>query len=298
MLMRGYYVSAMCNSRILMASEVMKFAICLLPLCAHGELYLLTRKMHLALVPVVGYAFMNLMSFWALQRLPAAVAIVIVQLKLLWAACFARLFVRRPLLNKKSFALVAITLGSVATVAHAHESDLSLDRCRYPEASYPEAGSAALAQSAVHATSLVAACVLLAESMLSGFMSVYMQIIFENGENLMWQRNAQIACLSIAFYYLTEGFMPGSDSQACRLGATYVPDTAGWAIAAMNGVGGLLVAFSILYSGAVGKTVATSAAIPLTALSESIFIAHALPSLVQTMLVATVLNAVLMFMMF
>ena len=60
-------------------------------------------------------------------------------------------------------------------------------------------------------------------------------------------------------------------------------------------VGGLLVALAILYAGAIGKVVATSAAIPLTVLSEAILVAHSAPSLVQSMLAGSVMNAVLMF---
>ena len=46
--------------------------------------------------------------------------------------------------------------------------------------------------------------------------------------------------------------------------ATYYPDTNGAILAVVSAMGGLLVALSILYSGAVGKTVATSASIALT----------------------------------
>ena len=42
---------------------------------------------------------------------------------------------------------------------------------------------------------------------------------------------------------------------------------------------------------------ATTAAIPLTVLSEALFIAHKMPTIVQSMLSAGVLNAVLMFML-
>ena len=114
---------------------------------------------------------------------------------------------------------------------------------------------------------------------------------------MMWLRNTQISFFSLFFYFFSEGVMPGGDAEACLRSGTYVPDVAGWAIAGMNAIGGLLVALGILYSGVVGKTVATTAAIPPTVLSEALFIAHKMPTIVQSMLSAGVLNAVLMFML-
>ena len=60
-------------------------------------------------------------------------------------------------------------------------------------------------------------------------------------------------------------------------------------------MGGLLVALSILYSGAVGKVVATSASIALTVFLECAFVRHQLPTVVETSLCAAVLNAVIMY---
>ena len=285
-MMRAYYKSSLCDSRILLVSEAMKCGISLVPI--RNELHKLCDRVHLSMVPVAAYCLMNLASFWALKRLPAAVSIIIVQLKLLWATCFARAFLSRPMLNTKSLALVAIFIGAVATTANEKQQGAD---CSASE-SEPE-----VAASAVHATSLLAVAVLTFETMLSGFMSVYMQLIFVDQPQMMWLRNTQISFFSFFFYLFSEGLMPGGDAEACLRSGTYIPDVAGWAIAGMNAIGGLLVALGILYSGAVGKTVATTAAIPLTVLSEAIFIAHEMPTIVQSMLSAGVLNAVLMFML-
>jgi drug/metabolite transporter (DMT)-like permease len=299
-LMRSYTKSRICNARILMWSEGIKGLISVAPII--DECHMLTEKLYVALVPVAGYSIMNLMSFWALQRMPASVSIVIVQLKLLWATLFARIFLARPLLNAKSFALVVIFLGSIATTADEREHEdmaaLLSSSCGAAaggvDAAAGGAGDVGGTEGGltVHMVDLVAVAVLVGETALSGFMSVYMQQIFENGDRIMWRRNTQIAALSVPFYYFSEPFMPGNEGCAAT---GLLPDTPGWLLALMNAVGGLLVALSILYSGAVGKTVATSAAIPLTVLSESALIAHRSPTLVQIVLSLSVMNGVLMF---
>ena len=67
---RAYYKSAQCDSRIFLISEAMKVALCIFP--CRRELHLLFERVHLAFLPVVLFALMNLMSFWAIKRLPAA----------------------------------------------------------------------------------------------------------------------------------------------------------------------------------------------------------------------------------
>ena len=71
-LMRSYTKSRICNARILMWSEGIKGLISVAPII--DECHMLTEKLYVALVPVAGYSIMNLMSFWALQRMPAPCA--------------------------------------------------------------------------------------------------------------------------------------------------------------------------------------------------------------------------------
>ena len=283
-MMRSYYHSELCNARILMWSEAMKALLSILPILS--DFHLLLEKVYLAIVPVVAYSSMNLMSFWALQHMPASVAIVIVQLKLLWATIFARLFLARSMLNAKSFALVAICLGSIAITAYDRERDDVLAQCGTAGGEDEDGGTS------VHAVDLVAVTVLVIETALSGFMSVYMQLIFEDGVTIMWRRNTQVAALSCVFFYVSEPYMAGNEG--CP-STGLQPDLPGWLLAAANATGGILVALSILYSGAVGKTVATSAAIPLTVLSEALWIAHETPTTVQLVVSLSVMNGVLMF---
>ena len=137
------------------------------------------------------------------------------------------------MMNTKSLALlVAIFIGAVATTANERQQSAECGASGSEEAA-----------SAVHTTSLLAVAVLTFETMLSGGMSVYMQLIFVDQPQMMWLRNTQISFFSLFFYFFSEGVMPGGDAEACLRSGTYVPDVAGWVIAGMNAIGGLLVAF-------------------------------------------------------
>ena len=111
--------------------------------------------------------------------------------------------------------------------------------------------------------------------------------------SVMWRRNVQLSLLSIFFYTATAFTNHARDGSCAPSG--FVPDADGLVLALTSAAGGLLVALSILYSGAVGKVVATSASIALTVFGESAFVTHALPNIVQTSLCASVLNAVVMY---
>ena len=111
--------------------------------------------------------------------------------------------------------------------------------------------------------------------------------------SVMWRRNVQLSLLSVLFYVGTAAANHARDGSCAP--AAFWPDTDGLILAVTSAAGGLLVALSILYSGAVGKVVATSASIALTVFGESAFVTHVLPNVVQTSLCASVLNAVVMY---
>ena len=119
------------------------------------------------------------------------------------------------------------------------------------------------------------------------------QSIFQMHVSVMWRRNVQLSLLSVLFYVGTAAANHARDGSCAP--AAFWPDTDGLILAVTSAAGGLLVALSILYSGAVGKVVATSASIALTVFGESAFVTHALPNVVQTSLCASVLNAVVMY---
>ena len=292
-LLRSYLVSDMCDSQVLMWSEAIK----LLVSVAAGwrETQFLFERAHRAVVPVVTYGAMNLLSFYSLKRLPANISIVIVQLKTVWTALFARVFLGRALFTPRAFALVALVAGCVAITAERRELDEQRQFADYLDDADANARAdrGALFDPQAHEVSLFAAVMLILEGMLSGLMSVYMEVIFEMHVAIMWRRNVQLSFFSVGFYFLVSRY-PYADMEACSL-STYVPDGSGWILAVVAAAGGLLVALSLLYSGAVGKVVATSASIALTVVAEAIFVDHALPSMVNLALLVIIMNAIVMY---
>lgn len=282
-MLRAYLHSDMCDSQVLFWGEGMKFVISLLAL-GWRDIPLLTEGMHLAVVPVVTYGVMNLLSFYALKRLPATLSIIIIQLKLVSTALWARILLGRPLLTARSFALSGLVFGCVSITLYQRELD-AMEDIMEGKAADGSSGSSR------HSASMLALGALILETALSGLISVYMQRIFAMSPQIMWRRNVQLAVLS-AFFYVGVSALNGPEM--CNP-STYRPDWSGTMLAFISASGGLLAALSILYSGAVGKVVATSASIALTVFAEALFVTHALPTVMQTSLCATALNAVVMY---
>ena len=128
----------------------------------------------------VMYGIMNLLSFWSLKRLPAVLAIVIIQLKLVWTAIFSRIFMKRPLLTPRSFSLTALVFSCISITQY--------ERLR-ADGRFSDDSDSAEHQREVN---LLAAGALVTETMLSGLVSVYMQGIFEMHAAIMWRRNVQV----------------------------------------------------------------------------------------------------------
>jgi len=278
-MMRAYFHSAMCDSQVLLWGEAMKFVVSLVAL-GWREFRLLTEGVHLAVVPVVTYGVMNLLSFYALKRLPATLSIIIIQLKLVTTALWARILLGRPLLTARSFALTGLVFGCVSITLYQRELDAREDDA-----------AIAAGSTSRHTTSMLALGALILETVLSGLISVYMQRIFAMSPQIMWRRNVQLALLS-GFFYVGVSALDGPEMCDPSM---YNPDGPGLVLGFISASGGLLAALSILYSGAVGKVVATSASIALTVFAEALFVTRALPSVMQSSLCATVLNAVVMY---
>jgi len=226
----------------------------------------LCERPHITLPPVILFVIMNMLSFWSIKRLPATLSVILIQLKLVWTAIFARLVLARPLLVPRTFAVVALFLScAMATLQKSA-------RREDPSASQ-------------QATHVLAVFGLLVETMLSGATSVYMQCIFRMDVGTMWRRNVQLAAFSFLLYAAT------ASEQRC----SFAIDGAGLALTVLSAAGGLLAALSLLYAGAVGKTVATAASIALTILLEHAFVLHTVPSAMTAALCASVLNAVVMY---
>jgi len=281
-LLRSYLKSDVCDSWVLMYSEVIKFLFSFCFSYQHWRLYFTSTGA--AVVPVITYGIMNLLSFWSLKRLPAVLSIIIIQLKLVFTALFSRIFLKRPLLTTRSFALSALVFACISITRY--------EQILTDQQEFAEVLRDGTAQPFHRSVNMLAAGGLVLETMLSGLMSVYMQTLFEMHPVVMWRRNTQLAAWSTAFY--TGVALLNHDCAVAPRSWTN-PDLNSVYLAFLSAAGGVLVALSILYAGAVGKVVATSASVALTVLAEAVFVNLQLPDVLLSSLCLSALNAVIMY---
>ncbi|RYG64029.1 hypothetical protein EON64_14805 [archaeon] len=214
-----------------------------------GKLLQLLRQSHSVLLLVTLYWLANLLSYFALARLEAAVYAVLAQLKILTTALFSVFLLRRSFSFTKWRALVLLVVGCVLVAAP----------------SLPQHGA-----SSVGLLSLlegVAAVLLLAG--LSGFSAVYFEALLKREKVTIWERNWQLAVWSAVLSLLSTF---GTQVQTAYMGqeggyvwfAQWTPRAS--LLAILSAMGGLLVAATLKYADAILKTLATSGSIVLSAI--------------------------------
>jgi drug/metabolite transporter (DMT)-like permease len=271
-LLRPYLRSDTCDSVVLMYSEALKLLCSVLFSWHQYRLYLDT--MHMAIWPVITYGVMNLLSFYSLPRLPAALAIVIIQLKIVFTPIFARIFLKRALLTPRTFALSALVFACISITRYGEALRLGLE--------IPDRDG----------VDMLAVGGLVLETALSGLMCVYMQNLFEMTPLIMWRRNVQLAAFSTVFYMGVATF----NRECATAHKSWLSlEWNALLLALLSACGGILVALSILFAGAVGKVVATSSSIALTVFAEALLVNHRSPDVLLSSLCLSALNAVIMY---
>ena len=280
-LLRPYLRSDTCDSVVLMYSEALKL-LCSVLFSWH-QYWLYLDTMHMAIWPVITYGVMNLLSFYSFPRLPAALAIVIIQLKILFTPIFARIFLKRALFTPRTFALSALVFACISITRY----EQVLAR---PQTS-GEALGVGLEIPDRDGVDILAVGGLVLETALSGLMSVYMQSLFEMTPLIMWRRNVQLAAFSTVFYM---GVATFNRECATAQKSWLALELNAMLLALLSACGGILVALSILFAGAVGKVVATSSSIALTVFAEALLVNQA-PDVLLSSLCLSALNAVIMY---
>eukprot|EP00485_Elphidium_margaritaceum_P001898 CAMPEP_0202697846 /NCGR_PEP_ID=MMETSP1385-20130828/11144_1 /ASSEMBLY_ACC=CAM_ASM_000861 /TAXON_ID=933848 /ORGANISM="Elphidium margaritaceum" /LENGTH=383 /DNA_ID=CAMNT_0049354401 /DNA_START=102 /DNA_END=1253 /DNA_ORIENTATION=- len=202
-------------------------------------------------VPALVYYCMNRLSFVALRRIDAGTFTVVAQLKTLTTAAFSYLILRKTFsaVRVRSLIYLVCSVIVISEFAATH----STPSRRLVSDALLNADDAGMAASSVFLVGLLA---VMTEVTLSGLISVYYQKVLQDDKRNLsaWDRNIQLATFSIILYFPTlhsEGYF------------------AGWTVitvlvSILGALGGLLVAFSMKYTDAILKALATSAAIVLT----------------------------------
>ena len=250
-----------CDSTIMFSSETMKLFVSLLMARKAADGAWTAAGWLKACIPALCFMAMNLLSMWSAKMVSTTAFVVVVQSKVLWTTFFSWLLLKRSLSANAASALVALSAGC-ATAALEEASG---------KRGEPTVG--------------LALGMLALEAVLSGVSSVIVQKLFSGSLGQMWSRNVQLATLSAAWYACVSFYY------GCTLRLETFED---FQLAALGALGGILVALSLTYAGAIEKTVATSAAVVLSAACQAVLSAQP-PSAVQGLASVAVVNAVVQF---
>ena len=195
------------------------------------------------------YGTMNILSFVSLRNISAGMFTIFAQTKILTTATFSTIILKRQYSWTKWRALIALMMGVLL----------------FSEPIWGKESSATITDG----NAFVGTLAVLIEVSLSGFASIYFEKVIKTDTHQIsiWERNFQLALGSLPVYFCfiladgggTAGFLGGWSLMALLL-------------AALGAAGGLLVALSIKHGDSILKTLATTGAIILTGLLDSLFL--------------------------
>jgi hypothetical protein len=134
---------------------------------------------------------------------------------------------------------------------------------------------------------LLASLALLFESCLSAGAGVFMQWVFKDMDAL-WVRNAQFAVMSMLLYWAMHTL---KDGDTCKSEL----DVRGATVAVLYAAMGISVALTILWLGAIEKTLASVSSVVLTMVGDHLLVSHSWPSLLEIILSASIINGIIHF---
>jgi len=275
--LRSKEPSSSCNEVVLWWSEIIKFVVALGMVAKAGDMRRICYKAYHSGVPTVTYAIISLLTYWALKHTDASAAAFISQLKLPATALFSFLLLGRMLSTTKLMALITIMLASLGIAAYTNEKK----------------GQDESTSSASDQLYFLATLAIVTESCLSAFTGVYTQWLFEGSFDTLWIRNLQLGLFSTVVYYLK-----AMKEESCLDESGMVDlaiDTRGTIIMIMQAAMGLSVALTLLWLGAIEKTLASISSIVLTSVWEHVGYIHAWPPLIEVILDLTVIQGILMY---
>lgn len=203
-------------------------------------------------VLAIAYLTMNLLSYYSLKYISGSLFITIAQLKTFTTALFSVIILKSSLSNSKWFSLFLLVTGSIFVTQQEQSAHSTQHADHTQDAS--NGWYFFLGLSAV-----------LLEVTISGLVSAFYEKILKNYNASVWERNVQLAFLSMIMYYMYYVFDHGPDAiqQITRWSwSTFLTATLGAA-------GGILVAMCMKYLNAIVKCVVLSFSVLVT-----VFLSH------------------------
>ena len=265
--LRSKEPSSSCNEVVLWWSEVVKLLVAIGMITKAGDLPRVSYKIQYSALPTVSYAVISLLTYWALKHMDASAAAFISQLKLPATALFSFLLLGRRLSLMKLNALLSIMLASIGVATWSNM----------------EKGADDSNSTAADGLYFLATLAIITESCLSAFTGVYTQWLFEGSFDTLWIRNLQLGLLSTVLYSFKAMKEPTCLDASGALDLMDL-DMRGTIIMLMQAAMGISVALTLLWLGAIEKTLASISSIILTSAWEHIGYIHAWPPLMEIIL--------------
>jgi len=209
------------------------------------------------------------------------------QIKLPASAVLSRICLGRRISRTRIFALMAILIGALGV------QSFGLRRAQEEESQAADAGTSG----SDHHTSrvppslfLLGTLAMVAVGVIASAMAVFLQWVFTDISSL-WVRNVQFSTLSIPFFLISHLVSDATGRADCQTSL----DTTGLIVAGCQATIGIVTALTLLWLGAIEKTLASVSALVITELWQAIWIQHAPPDLVQVMLALGIINGIVQF---
>eukprot|EP00981_Chlorochromonas_danica_P012679 scaffold5256_cov192-Ochromonas_danica.AAC.5 len=223
----------------------------------------------------------NILSYFALARVDAALYTVVLQLKILTTAAFSVIFLGRSFSGAKWRALILLVFGCILVASPAFDRDREED--------YSATTNTSSLGHVVNVALGIAAILVMVT--VSGYTAVYFESMLKKEKISVWERNFQLAFYSVLLLiliitsemsYQSNNMFGSSENLASTTQLAGGASASavwfkwprlfkGWTfnaflLAVIQAGGGLLVAATLKYADSILKTLATSGSIVLSAI--------------------------------
>lgn len=279
LLRSGPLASGSCSNVILILCEMVKFAVSFAFVASKKDTARLFHSIPLAFVPVTCYVIVNLLTFWALKYVHASLGALMSQIKLPATAVISRVALGRQISMNRTMAVITIFCGSLAIAAYGQkEKEDGGDDDAYPDTTM--------------FIYILATLALLGESCLSAGTGVFSQWVFKGRLDTLWVRNTQFAFLSILQYLVLEFILKDNSAPAT---CSRQLDSTGVIVGVLYAAMGLSVALTVLWLGAIEKTLASVSSVVLTQIGDHLFVLHEWPDFLELAIACIIINGIVHF---
>lgn len=246
-LIRSHFERHACDTVILGISEIAKGSISLVATRWHTEhdvIFFDVRSWMYASVPGILYTIMNGIGMGVTPYINATVFSIIMQMKLVFTLLLSATILRRRFTSGQYISVMSVMIGTIAMVVSTRRKTGTDD-------------------DGVRDVYLWAVLALFFETFLSGMSTIYVQSMFQQDKRAIWHRNVQLAVFGLLLCSVRGAIMQECAHTTSLNGHDMV-------LIFLNVVGGILVAFALLYAGGVEKCVATCLSVVCTIVSEKV----------------------------